>query len=75
MHAHCSPGEAVTFFTEEDAGQLRSVANLVKEAGGEVPDWMMQLKKDRNKQRQRLPPQVRCRGAAHPHLTPDMRRQ
>ena len=51
-------GEAVTFFTEEDSGQLRSIANLVKEAGGEVPNWMTQLKKDRNKKPTRLPRQV-----------------
>lgn len=48
----------MTFFTEEDSGQLRSVANLVKEAGGEVPDWMTQLKKERNKTSKKLPSQV-----------------
>ena len=45
----------MTFFTEEDSGQLRSVANLVKEAGGEVPDWMTQLRKERNKKTKGLP--------------------
>jgi hypothetical protein len=52
------PGEAVTFFTEEDSGQLRSIANLVREAGGEVPEWMVQMKRDKDKKRRRLPPQV-----------------
>jgi len=38
-------GNAVTFFTEEDSGQLRSVANVIRSAGGEVPAWMLSLKK------------------------------
>jgi len=39
------PGEAVTFFTEDDVGGLRSVANIVRAAGGDVPEWILQLKK------------------------------
>lgn len=49
-------GEAITFFAESDAGQLRAVANTIRAAGCEVPDWMLQLKKERqkkNKKRQR----------------------
>jgi superfamily II DNA/RNA helicase len=42
-------GDAVTFFTEEDSGGLRGVANLVKGAGGEVADWMLTLKKERRR--------------------------
>lgn len=38
-------GSAVTFFTEEDAGQLRSVANVICASGGQVPGWMLTLKK------------------------------
>ena len=52
-------GEAVTFFTEDDAGQLRSIANIVKEAGGEVPDWMTQLSKGKDKKKRvKLPASV-----------------
>ncbi|KAL4438005.1 hypothetical protein ABPG77_004226 [Micractinium sp. CCAP 211/92] len=40
-------GEAVTFFTEEDAGQLRSIANVMRATGCEVPAWMLELKKER----------------------------
>jgi ATP-dependent RNA helicase DDX52/ROK1 len=42
-------GDAVTFFTEEDSGQLRSVANLIKDSGGEVPDWMLHVKTEKRK--------------------------
>ena len=37
------PGAAVTLFTEEDAdrGDLRAIANVMKNSGCEVPDWML----------------------------------
>ncbi len=41
----CTAGEAVTFFTEEDSGQLRSIANVIVASGGEVPAWMVTLHK------------------------------
>jgi hypothetical protein len=40
------PGEAVTFYTEEDGGRVRGVAHLIKGAGGEVPEWLLTLKYD-----------------------------
>ncbi|GMH32348.1 hypothetical protein BSKO_00182 [Bryopsis sp. KO-2023] len=40
-------GEAHTLYTEEDACHLRPIANLVKESGGEVPEWMLRLKKEK----------------------------
>lgn len=40
-------GTAVTFFTEADAGSLRSIANVIKASGSEVPDWMLTLKKQK----------------------------
>ena len=49
-----SAGEAITFFTEEDAGQLKPIANVIRASGGDVPDWMLQLKKFRNKNRAEL---------------------
>jgi ATP-dependent RNA helicase DDX52/ROK1 len=53
-------GSAVTFFTEDDAPFLRPVANLIREAGGEVPEWMLHMKKLRSRDRKhvKLPPQV-----------------
>lgn len=45
-------GSAITFFTEEDAPRLRSIAHLVADAGSEVPDWMLHMAKQ-PKQRKR----------------------
>ena len=42
--APCS-GEAVTFFTEEDAPQLRAIANVMRASGCDVPAWMLGLAK------------------------------
>ena len=42
-------GEAITFYTEDDAWQLRSIVNVMRAAGCEVPAWMLQLKKERRK--------------------------
>jgi ATP-dependent RNA helicase DDX52/ROK1 len=44
-------GEAVTFFTEDDGGRLRAVANVMRAAGCEVPPWMLTLKKEHNRKR------------------------
>ncbi|KAA6420206.1 MAG: DEAD-box ATP-dependent RNA helicase 57 [Trebouxia sp. A1-2] len=41
--------QAITFYTEDDAWQLRSVVNVMRAAGCEVPDWMLHLKKERRK--------------------------
>lgn len=46
-------GKAITFFTEEDVDNLRGVANVINAAGGEVEPWMLQLKKIRNRRRNR----------------------
>jgi ATP-dependent RNA helicase DDX52/ROK1 len=40
-------GIAVTFFTENDMVYLRSIANVMKLSGCEVPEWMLSLKKAR----------------------------
>lgn len=42
-------GEAITFYTEDDAWQLRSIVNVMRAAGCEVPDWMLHLKKERRR--------------------------
>ncbi|KAI8929442.1 P-loop containing nucleoside triphosphate hydrolase protein [Entophlyctis helioformis] len=38
-------GEAITYFTKEDAPYLKSIVNVMKESGCDVPDWMLELKK------------------------------
>jgi ATP-dependent RNA helicase DDX52/ROK1 len=37
-------GKAITYFTEHDIPYLRSIANVVKLSGCEVPDWMLAIK-------------------------------
>ena len=36
-------GSAVTFFTERDIPLLRSIANVMRVSGCEVPDWMLSI--------------------------------
>lgn len=37
-------GEAITLFTEQDFEHLRTIANIVKLSGSEVPEWMLSVK-------------------------------
>lgn len=37
-------GEAITFFVEQDIANLRSIANVMKISGCDVPDWMLSIK-------------------------------
>ncbi|KAK8793188.1 hypothetical protein WA538_004182 [Blastocystis sp. DL] len=47
-------GTAITLFTEEDKPMLRSIANIMKISGCDVPEWMLQLKKIDKKERRRV---------------------
>ncbi|OQS02182.1 DEAD/DEAH box RNA helicase [Thraustotheca clavata] len=47
-------GEAVTFFTESDMIYLRTIANVMKLSGCDVPDWMLAMKKASVRQRKQL---------------------
>uniref|UniRef100_A0A7N5ZYK7 ATP-dependent RNA helicase n=1 Tax=Anabas testudineus TaxID=64144 RepID=A0A7N5ZYK7_ANATE len=47
-------GKAVTFFTENDKPLLRSIANVIKQAGCPVPDYMIGFKKIHSKVKRRL---------------------
>ena len=40
-------GTAITLFTEIDFDNLRMIANVMKQSGCTVPDWMLNLKKSR----------------------------
>jgi ATP-dependent RNA helicase DDX52/ROK1 len=42
-------GKAITFFTEADFDNLRTIANVMKQSGCEVQDWMLNLKKTTNR--------------------------
>lgn len=38
-------GKAITMFTEDDVINLRSIANVMKASGCDIPQWILQLKK------------------------------
>jgi superfamily II DNA/RNA helicase len=37
-------GEAITFFTEDDIPNMRSIVNVMKLSGSEVPPWLLSVK-------------------------------
>ena len=41
------PGQAITFFTDDDKTLIRSVVDIIRRSGGAVPDWMKPLHKPR----------------------------
>jgi ATP-dependent RNA helicase DDX52/ROK1 len=42
-------GKAITLFTEGDFVNLRTIANVMKQSGCKVEDWMLQLRKNTRK--------------------------
>lgn len=38
-------GRAITYFTQDDKPKLRSIANILKNSGCKVPDYMLTIKK------------------------------
>uniref|UniRef100_A0A1A9X027 Probable ATP-dependent RNA helicase DDX52 n=1 Tax=Glossina brevipalpis TaxID=37001 RepID=A0A1A9X027_9MUSC len=47
-------GKAITFFTQEDTAQLRSVAEIIKNSGCKVPEFMLKMKKASKSERKKL---------------------
>nr|CAG4643980.1 EOG090X06T3 [Lepidurus arcticus] len=47
-------GKAVTYFTEDDALNLRSIAQIMRDSGCEVPDYMLQMRKANKRQKKEL---------------------
>lgn len=47
-------GRAITFFTKEDAPHLKTVVNVMRRSGCDVPEWMLQLKNPSQKQKKKL---------------------
>ena len=43
-------GLATTYFTDDDAPFVKTIANLMQKSGQEVPDWMLNLKGAANKE-------------------------
>ncbi len=48
------PGKAVTFFSNDDAPYLRTIANVLRASGCPVPEYMLQLKKPSKNQKRKL---------------------
>ncbi|KAI8096299.1 P-loop containing nucleoside triphosphate hydrolase protein [Halteromyces radiatus] len=38
-------GEAITYYTKDDFDYLKTIVNVMRESGCEVPDWMLSMKK------------------------------
>ncbi|KAL3905008.1 MAG: hypothetical protein SGILL_009848, partial [Bacillariaceae sp.] len=51
-------GKAITLFTESDFENLRTVANVMKQSGCKVEDWMLQLKRPNKKNAPRRRPNI-----------------
>ena len=42
-------GRAITLFTEADFENLRTIANVMKQSGCEVQEWMLKLKRNQRR--------------------------
>jgi ATP-dependent RNA helicase DDX52/ROK1 len=40
-------GQAITLFTESDFDNLRAIANVMRQSGCNIPDWMLNMKKSK----------------------------
>lgn len=47
-------GKAITFFTEQDTTNLRSIAAIMRDSGCEIPNYMLTMKKHSKKERRKL---------------------
>ena len=48
------PGKAITFFSNEDTAHLRTVANVMRSSGCDVPDWMLAMKPPNKSEKRNL---------------------
>mmetsp|Transcript_16977 Transcript_16977/g.18872 ORF Transcript_16977/g.18872 Transcript_16977/m.18872 type:complete len:497 (+) Transcript_16977:317-1807(+) len=46
-------GKAITFFTEPDLEHLRGIANVMKQSGCEVSDWMLNIRQKTGKDKKK----------------------
>lgn len=47
-------GRAITFFTKDDTSNLRSIAQIMRNSGCEIPDYMLAMKKVSKRGRRKL---------------------
>ncbi|KAJ1732650.1 RNA-dependent ATPase rok1 [Coemansia biformis] len=48
------PGKAITYFTKDDAPHLKTIVNVMRQSGCEVPEWMLSLKNPTKKDRKKI---------------------
>jgi len=51
---HNRRGKAITLFTNDDAPYLKSIVNVMRNSGLEVPEWMLQLKNPSKNEKKQL---------------------
>jgi len=59
-------GTAITYFTDEDAPFLKSIANVVMQSGHSVPDWMAKLPKPGKKKKKDMGKAQRTKASVGP---------
>ncbi|KAJ2004849.1 RNA-dependent ATPase rok1 [Coemansia thaxteri] len=47
-------GKAITFFTKEDGPHLKTIVNVMRESGCDIPEWMLQLRKPSQDDKKKL---------------------
>ncbi|KAJ2503161.1 RNA-dependent ATPase rok1 [Coemansia sp. RSA 1972] len=47
-------GQAITYFTKDDAPHLKTIVNVMRGSGCVVPEWMVKLKSPQKKDKQKL---------------------
>ncbi|KOX78487.1 putative ATP-dependent RNA helicase DDX52 [Melipona quadrifasciata] len=67
-------GKAITFFTEQDTINLRSIATIMRESGCNVPDYMLSMKKYNKKRKQEHKTPVRAKISTVPTFKRDRRK-
>lgn len=47
-------GRAITYFTKDDSLYLKSIVNVMRQSGCQVPEWMVQLKTPKQEDKRKL---------------------
>jgi len=68
-------GKAVTFFTEADSVYLRSIAQVMRNSGCEVPEYMLQMRKTSKSNKKKLAQKVPSRKRISTELPMDKKRR
>ncbi|KAJ2077768.1 RNA-dependent ATPase rok1 [Coemansia sp. RSA 988] len=48
------PGKAITYFTKDDAPYLKTIVNVMRESGCQVPEWMLKLRNPTKRDKKKL---------------------